>query len=80
MKNDNLKESVLTKEELIQKAKDYLIELESLPNNVLFVEYHSNSEYNEEYFSKPTFPQFRKFQPYGENIKFNGKLIFANKI
>lgn len=77
---ETLKNSVLTKEELIKKAKEYLMELEKLPNDVLFAEYQSSSEYLDEYYSKPSFPEFKKFVPYSETLKYNGKLVFVHEV
>lgn len=79
VKNE-LAQCAKTKIELLQEAREYIKKLEELPNDVLYANYYSNSEYNEEYFTKPTFPKFEEFNPYGDGFKINGKKLYVNEL
>lgn len=59
-KEVELRDSVLTKEELLKEAKAYLKKIKELPDDGLFTEYNHGNEDESSYFSKPNFFNFIK--------------------
>lgn len=57
-KEIELRDNVLTKEELLKEAKAYLKKIKELPDDGLFTQFNHGDEESSPYFSKPTFLTF----------------------